>query len=115
MNRRSFLKSIAALPFVAGALAGARPNNPTPDDIKRKWDALAPDDTVADLVQSDRLRAGMAVCLHDGVLIPAQGESPIVGIAARDIEPGETVEYIPYHNTEDIITYGKVRGVCGYW
>ena len=55
--------------------------------------------------QNARLVRGTAVFVKDEVAMPAGPHYDMVpcGVCARDIKKGETIEYNPIRNTEDII------------
>lgn len=124
MNRRDFLqllRGLAVLPFVKSLPAATCPErsrraealtDTEVEGIRRLYEGLPPDDSRVHLGYCGReISSGQAVGVipYQATLTVWEGEGQIIGIAARDIAPGETVEWRIGGNSKDIITSGFAR------
>lgn len=119
MNRRDFLglfRGLAVLPFVKPQLPAATETltDSEAEGIRREYEGLAPDAShihLGHLNSGGEIASGQAVFISGdtGALNVWNGTGPPIGIAARDIAPGEVVEWRIDGNSKDIITSGFTR------
>lgn len=119
MNRRDFLalfRGLAILPFIKLPPHTEPMTDSEVEEVRREYEALPPDDKYIPAWQvaseKDGFTAGQAVCINDdsGRLEVWNGDStPIFGIAARDIAPGEVIMWRIGGNSKDIVTSGFAR------
>lgn len=121
MNRRDFLglfRGLAVLPFVKLPELPAATEALTDaevEGIRREYEGLRPDAShirLGHLNSGVEITSGQAVYIDEytGKLGVWNGQSAVaMGIAARDIAPGEVVEWRIGGNSKDIVTSGVTR------